>query len=281
MAFLCIFIGIILQRSFEQIREIRQFQYFDQYTHWMFAHLPGLRSQGASSIVIVLFPIIGTTAIIQSQLAGSLFGLFSLAFGLFIFVFCLGPEDTDRQVDAYLKAHENGDAAQCQEIASALIGEPASNATDQQINQVSRGILHQANDRIFAVIFWFVILGPMGALLFRLSSHTQAHSNSSLAAAAKKLQAIMAWPSAHLLAMAYALTGNYEGASAGFRSKMSQEDLGQCNYHTLITAGLGALKDCAPGEETACIRSTRGLVLRSLVVWLAIIALLTLIGWIS
>jgi len=46
-----------------------------------------------------------------------------------------------------------------------------------------------------------------------------------------------------------------------------------------VSAGLGALKDCEPGEETACIRATRGLVLRTLVVWLAVIAVLTLIGW--
>ncbi|VAW58644.1 hypothetical protein MNBD_GAMMA08-2756 [hydrothermal vent metagenome] len=51
--------------------------------------------------------------------------------------------------------------------------------------------------------------------------------------------------------------------------------------HTLITAGQGALKDCAPGEETACIRSARGLVLRTLIVWLAFISILTLMGWMS
>ena len=91
----------------------------------------------------------------------------------------------------------------------------------------------------------------------------------------------MAWPPAHLVAVGYALTGNYEGASAGFKGKQKKDELNESNYNTLVSAGLGALKNCAPGEETACIRSTRGLVLRTLIVWLALIALLTLMGWVS
>ncbi len=282
MAFLCILIGIILQRSLpHQLSPLRQFDWYDRYSQWMLAHLPGLTAQGLSSIIILLLPIILATGLLQSWMDDALFGLFSLAFGLIVFLFCLGPEDLDQQVDAYLQAHEDGDEELAHHYASLLIGEDAPRSPDQQIAEVMRGILHQANDRVFAVIFWFVLLGPVGALLFRLSSYTMGHSNPVLAEAAKKLQAVLAWAPAHLLAMAYALTGNYEGASDGFRNKTPQDDLSRCNYYTLVTAGLGALKDCGPGEETACIRSTRGLVLRSLVVWLAILAALTLIGWIA
>ncbi len=154
--------------------------------------------------------------------------------------------------------------------------------SDQQTVDVMRAVLHESNDRFFAVIFWFVVLGPLGALLYRLTSHTMRNSGSAtLAAAARQLQAILAWAPAHLVAMGYALTGNYEGAKQQFTSKSKQDDLYECNYHTLITAGQGALKDCAPGDETACIRSARALVLRTLVVWLAFIAILTLMGWMS
>ena len=153
---------------------------------------------------------------------------------------------------------------------------------DDSRHDVMHAILQESNDRIFSVIFWFMVLGPFGALLFRLTSYTMHTThNKTLNEAATKLQAIMAWAPAHLVAMGYALTGNYEGASQSFRDKTKQDDLSDCNNMTLLTAGLGALKDCSPGEETSCIRATRGLVLRTLVVWLAVIALLTLIGWAS
>ena len=160
------------------------------------------------------------------------------------------------------------------------MGDDASRSPDHQIIDVMQAILYQSNDRVFAIIFWFIVLGPFGALLFRLTSHTKIHSsNTTLNAAAKRLHAILGWAPAHLLAIGYALTGNYEGASASFRDKQSYNDLSESNYYTLLSAGLGALRDCAPGEETSCIISTRALVLRALIVWLAAIAALTLIGW--
>jgi len=147
---------------------------------------------------------------------------------------------------------------------------------------VIRGILHSANDRFFSVIFWFALLGPLGALLYRLSSHSRYTSNNTtIAKAARQLQAILAWVPAHLAAMAYALTGNYEGARLEFSSKNKQEDLADCNYHTLITAGQGALKDCDPGGEATCIRAAQSLVQRSLIVWLAVISILTLMDWMA
>ncbi|MCW8956549.1 MAG: regulatory signaling modulator protein AmpE [Gammaproteobacteria bacterium] len=282
MALICILIGLILERTLDSIREFRKFDWFNQYSQWMIKHLPGLIEQGASSIIILLLPLMIAMAIVQNTLDDIFFDLFSVVFGLAVFVYCLGPRDLNMEIDGFLDARENGDEEKAQQYASALIGKEASPAPDQQIADVMHAILHQSNDRIFAVIFWFVVLGPFGAILYRLTSYTMLFSvNKTLAAAAKKLQAILAWAPAHLVAMGYALTGNYEGATAGFRDKSKPDDLSLNNYNTLTRAGLGALKDCTPGEETACIRSTRGLVLRTLVVWLAIISILTLIGWMA
>lgn len=282
MALICILIGLILERTLDRIREFRKFHWFNRYSQWMIQHLPGLIEQGASSIIILLLPLMIVVAIVQNTLDNIFFDLFSVLFGLLVFVYCLGPRDLSVDIDGFLDARENGDEEKAQQYATAIMGEESSRAPDRQIADVMHAILYQSNDRIFAVIFWFVILGPFGAILYRLTSYTMLFSmNKTLAAAAKKLQAILAWPSAHLVSMGYALTGNYEGATAGFRDKSKPDDLSLSNYNTLTRAGLGALKDCTPGEETACIRSTRGLVLRTLVVWLAVISILTLIGWMA
>jgi len=153
---------------------------------------------------------------------------------------------------------------------------------NQQMVEVTRAILHEPNDRFFSVIFWFVVLGPLGALMYRLTSHTMRTSeNTTLGNAAAQLQAILAWAPAHLTAAGYAFTGNYEAAKQEFYAKTKQDTLTECNYLTLITAGQGAIKDCAPGDETACIGSARALVLRTLIVWLSVIASLTLTGVMS
>jgi len=282
MALICILFGIIFERVSDLLEKLRNFDWFDDYSRWLLKTLPGLSSQNLSSILILLLPIMLSVMLLQMWFEGSLLGLIDLLFGLVIFAFCLGPKDLNRQINRYLEARENGNVEAANSEASAIMQKDPPADPDQQIVEVMRAILHESNDRFFAVIFWFVLLGPFGALLYRLTSHTmRSTGNATLAKAARQFQAVLAWAPAHMVAMGYALTGNYEGAKQEFYSKNKQNDLYDCNYHTLITAGQGALKDCAPGEETSCIRSARGLVLRTLVVWLAFIAILTLIGWMS
>ncbi len=282
MALICILFGIIIDRFSDILENLRNFDWFDNYSAWMLKTLPGINSQHLSSILILLLPIMLVMILLQVWFDGRLFGLIDLLFGLTIFAFCLGPKDLNRQINHYLDARKDGDEEAANTLASAIMQKDAPENPDLQVVEVMRSILHESNDRFFAVIFWFIILGPFGALLYRLTSHTM-HStrNATLANAARQFQATLAWAPAHIVAMGYALTGNYEGAKKEFYSKNKQNDLYDCNYHTLITAGQGALKDCAPGEETACIRSARALVLRTLVVWLALVAVLTLIGWTS
>lgn len=280
MALICILIGIILERTTRSLEQWRQFHWYDHYSKWMTRRVPGLTSWGASSIVVLLLPVLLLVQLLDYSVEDTLFGLFSFLYSLAVLIYTLGPTDLDWEVDQYLTAREQGDEETANHMATRIMGKPASESPDQQIADVMHAILAQANNRLFAVIFWFVFLGPLGAMLYRLAWYTMTSSNHpTIAAAAGKLEAILAWAPAHLVAAGYALTGNYEGASQGFREKVKQENLNDCNTLTLVSAGLGALKDCAPGEETACIRATRGLVLRTLVVWLAVIAGLTLIGW--
>jgi len=282
MALICILFGIIFERFSEILEKYRNFSWFDNYTRWLLKTLPGIGSQNQSSIIILLLPIMLVVAGLQVWFDDRLLGLIAVIFGAVIFAFCLGPKDLSRQIDRYLEARESGDEEAANIEARAIMQAEPPADPDQQILEVMRGILHESNDRFFAVIFWFVLLGPFGALLYRLTSHTMRSSgNATLANAARQFQAMLAWAPAHVVAMGFALTGNYEGAKQEFYGKNKQNDLSDCNYHTLITAGQGALKDCAPGEETACIRSARGLVLRTLIVWLAFISILTLMGWMS
>ena len=282
MALICILFGIIFDRVSDILENFRNFDWFDGYTRWVLKTLPGISSQNLSSILILLIPVMLVVMLLQIWFDGRLLGLVELSFGLVIFAFSLGPKDLNRQINRYLEARESGDEQAASTEASAIMQKASPDNLDQQTVEVMRSVLHESNDRFFAVIFWFVVLGPFGAILYRLTSHTmRTTGNATLANAARQLQAILSWAPAHLVAMGYALTGNYEGAKKEFYGKNKQDDLYDCNYHTLITAGQGALKDCTPGEETACIRSARALVLRTLVVWLAIISLLTLIGWMS
>lgn len=281
MALICILLGLILERVLAEQRDLHSFRWFDAYSNWLMRHLPGMNSQGASSIIILLVPLLLPVLLLQNALDDKFNDLFSFLFGLAIFIYCLGANELDSDIDHYLDAREAGNEDLAARHASAITGKPASPALDQQIAEVMHGILSQSVPRIFAVIFWFLLLGPLGALLYRLTARAMINRDQTLHLAARKFEAMLAWAPTHIVAFGYALAGDFEGATHAYRVRQRQSDLANCNYQVLINAGLGALRECRPGEETACIRSTRGLVLRTLVLWLAIVAILTLAGWMS
>jgi membrane protein required for beta-lactamase induction len=283
MALICILFGIIFERVSDTLENLRNFDWYDRYSQWLLSTLPlNAGEQPKTSLLLMLLPLLLATGILQFWFAGSLLGLIELLFGIVVFAYSLGPLDINRQVDRYLAARENGDEAGARHEASLIMQQEAPDDPDQQTLGVMRAVLYESNDRFFAVIFWFVLLGPLGALLYRLTSHTMRTTQQPmLAMAASHLQAILAWAPAHLVAIGYALTGDYEGAKQEYSSKARHDDLREANYLTMITAGQGALKVCSPDEETACVRSARGLVLRALVVWLAAVAILTLTGLIA
>jgi len=67
-------------------------------------------------------------------------------------------------------------------------------------------------ERMFAVLFWFFLLGPVGALMYRLV-FIQAHTSKNDALAARWLWFIE-WPAVRLLGLSFALTGNFSGCMA-------------------------------------------------------------------
>jgi len=209
MALICILIGLILERTTRSLEEWRQFHWFDHYSKWIIRRVPGLTSWGASSIIVLLLPILLVIQLLDYSVEDTLFGLFAFIYSLAVLIYTLGPTDLDWEVDQYLAAREKGDEEKAQQLASRIMSRPASDSPDQQIADVMHSILAQANNRLFAVIFWFVILGPLGAMLYRLAWYTMTNNNHpTIATAASKLEAILAWAPAHLVAAGYALTGN-------------------------------------------------------------------------
>ena len=91
----------------------------------------------------------------------------------------------------------------------------------------------------------------------------------------------MAWLPARMLALGYALTGHFDGAIQAYRNRSLEVDLLQSNHEALVTTGMGALRYQRLTDEISCIRSARDLVTRSIIIWVAVLALLTLGGWLG
>lgn len=280
MALISIILGLMLDRMFLHLHELRDMSWFEYFAQKI-CHLTRYKLPPLQYILIITPPLLIVLGI-QYLLSGMLFNLPEFIFGILVLMYCLGPACLATDIEAYLHAREVGDDDEAFHYAGAITERAASTSPDQQTTDVTRAIFHVANERIFSAIFWFVILGPFGALLYRLTSELSKQVEQyDLAAFAGFIQAIMSYIPARMLAAGYAFTGNFDAAWHAYHDRIKSADIATSNYEVLISAGLGAMKDMEMKNEIASIHAAQALVMRSVMVWIAVLAVLTLGGWLQ
>jgi membrane protein required for beta-lactamase induction len=281
MALISIIIGLLFDRAFRHLHDLRDLSWFEYYTNSVTRWIR--TANGVILLIAVLLLPVLMIAAMQYLLSDFLHNLPYTIFAILAFVYCLGPACLSSDIEYYLDARRLGDEDEALHYAGVLTERAASSAPDQQTSDVTRAILHVANERIFAVIFWFVIIGPVGALLYRLTTNLskQDSENDSLNAVAILFQAVLSWVPARMLALGYALTGHFDGAWQAYRNRPYESDLALENYDVLVNTGMGALRDHEATDEISSIISAKNLVVRSILIWIAMLALLTLGGWLG
>jgi len=280
MALITIVLGLLLDRMFTHFHELRDMTWFEFYSQKV-----GLFTRNKMPPVqffLILTPPLLLILFTQLFLSGILFNILSFAFSIAAFIYCLGPACLISDIDAYLHARETGDDDEAFHYAGVITERAASTSPDQQTTDVTRAILYVGNERIFSVIFWFVLLGPFGALLYRLTSQiSKQQEHNQLAEFAEYIQGIMAFLPSRMLASGYALTGNFDAAYHAYKGRIRSSNISNSNYDVLVSTGFGAMKNMEMQDEIAAIHAAQALVMRSVMVWVAILALLTLGGWLQ
>lgn len=141
----------------------------------------------------------------------------------------------------------------------------------------------------FGVLFWFALLGPAGAVLYRLSSilsRRLSESSPGFQDAPGRIFHALNWLPARLTALTYAVAGNFEDAMLCWRTQStSWPDLEE---GVVLSAGAGAMGvKLGQGEEIGMgdaadaeqIDSAVSMIWRGLMVWLIVGLLLAVAGW--
>ena len=276
-------ISIILALAFDRLlrhwHDLRDLGWFEQYAASLDRNIR--LQNGAVKYVLVLLVPMTALLLLQYLLHGALFGIPYILFSIAVLIYCLGPDCILSDVDAYIDARRMGDDEEALHLACAISERPASAAPDQQTSDVIRAILFVANTRVFAVLFWFVLLGPAGAVMYRFSYHLSRLALGALSAFADTVQAVLSWAPARMLAAGYALVGNFDSAVLAYKNRPYEPDLSVSNYDILVNIGLGALRNIQINDEIEGIQAARNLVVRGVISWIGALALLTLGGWMA
>lgn len=289
MLLIAILLSLIAERFLGSMAEFRRFAWFHQYASAIRKGLSRLSYlNGPASVLLLLAPLLLVAALMDYYLS-NLWFLFGLAFAMLVLLYCFGPTDLEAEVEAFVDARARGDEESAIWHAGELLSGDLPTNSAQLTRHIIENILVEANERLFAVMFWFVLLGPAGALLFRLAQQLvkeAGESDDDFAEAAQRLHHLLAWPPARVSILAYALAGSFVESIHAWRSEPSVWP--ESTRRVLIAAGFGALRyeegEIDEGDDkqsVEMVNETLSLVRRAVLVFLSVIALLTLAGWMS
>jgi AmpE protein len=165
MAIIIIFIALVVERFFDW-SHLRRWRWFEKSLAWL-----GKRSTAWPVYVVfalAVLPPVLIVAALNHFLAGHLYGVLKLIFGVLVLIYCLGPMNFWAEAYACIGAVKNGDEQLAMGRAKKSFGLTVFDNPQAFHRALTNALFSEANCRVFAVLFWFLLLGPAGALLYRL-----------------------------------------------------------------------------------------------------------------
>jgi len=307
MHLIALLIGLAIERLATQLFHWRRLRWLDRIIDAGFNQAKRLRNWPALIPVILLALLLALPVFaVMYFLGDTLQGFTYLILAIIVLLFSLGPRDIGEEVAEYCKALESEDDDQIQMTAKAIIEGDVPEDARERIARVEAAVCVQANNRLFAVVFWFVILGavsgsigPLAAWIYRVTdlirrravfSATRGDDTDDcmerIQHAAEQLHGWLAWVPARLTALGYAAAGHADDAIAAIRAPTEERDdtTSEQSEHLLARVGVAALALQDRSDETITARGIRGaqaanqLVFRLLLMWAVVIAIMTLYG---
>ena len=252
------------------------------------AKTTGVANSSLRLLLLVGLPVLGVFVVLW-LLAPILFGLPVFLLSVALLLYSLGRGDFQILLKLYLNSWQRADLEGAYQHGRGFSAELCETGADNALQlhlSVRKAMFYQGFERWFAVVFWFVLAGPAAALayrlLFLLANDDQLKQQDRDRAAA--VLVYMEWLPVRLLALAFAVIGNFDSCIASvrehFKSQLPSAEL-------LDTVGMKALPVYLPegqvdGEQfiklaAEELSAVQHLLSRSLLVWVCVVAVLQLI----
>lgn len=215
-------------------------QYFAQISKWLPNQYPWM------TLMAIIVPLLLITWSLSLLLANIVFGFLTFLFHLVIFYNCLGPENPFYPANVRQSGNDVHSA-----VGSYFV---------------------KVNEGMFALIFWYILTGPIGVLLYKLCN--LCIKEETVADMAAYLFQLLNWLPARLTTLFYLVVGNFQQGFPRFMQMFWSSP--QKNDELLYEVGLLAAR--TKNDEVIQLIFAEHLVEQALIVYLVFIALFTLVA---
>ena len=299
MKFLALLAALLLEQARPLRQDNRVLAGLRGYARFLEGQFDGGEFRhGVIAWTLAVVPLVAATAAIHALLNGlSVFA--GLLWSIAVLYFTMGFRQFSHDFGEIEQALKAGDLAAARERLGRWRGESASDFGPGEIARVAieQGLL-ASHRHVFGTLFWFLALGPAGAVLYRcgtvLAGEWRAREGAGeFARFAARAFLWIDWVPARLTAAGFAIVGDFEDAVYCWRTQAAAWDPRADGV--ILAAGGGALgarlgdplhqhgalqyrPALGTGEEADAdtMTSTVGLVWRALVVWMFVVLLVTI-----
>lgn len=216
--------------------------------------------------------------------------LWQLALALVVLLFAFGPHAFEADLEAILSAP---DGAQ-REAAAQALGDDGE-TVKWNAPALGEATAYAALRRRFGMLFWFFVIGPFGALAYRLVRQLGHDDSLRLDTGAhdvsRQLANLLDWVPAQLLVFTLALVGHWDAVidawqrwhrqalpnswlrdGPGFLGAAARADI-----KVEVEGGDGYTEDHS--DALTELRRLRSALMRALLAWLSVVALIVIGSW--
>lgn len=232
--------------------------------------------------------------------AGDVMALFV---GALVLYFCIGNRSLEEHARAVSEPLSRGDLPRARQQLSRMVSRQTDNLDREGVAKATvESVLENASDAVLAPIFWFVVAGIPGVLLYRLANTLDAmwgYKNQQyryFGWAAARMDDLLNWLPARCCALSYAIVGNWNTAIRCWQQQAPLCD--SPNAGPVMSSGAGAmgirlggvayyhgeevnkpeLGNGRPANSEDIERAVK-LVRHTVVLWVGVIALIHLSTW--
>lgn len=222
---------------------------FVWYRSWAEAvaeRLGGSRAHGLIAALVVLVPTALLVLVVRYVL-GEIAWLLRFLFDVVVLAWCLDLYRMTDRAQGVAEALKAEDLPVASEHLRLLGARPAQERSEGAVARAAvETVLRQCSAAVIAPIFWFVLLGPVGAVIQRgvAMLHQlwwqRGEEGDEFGLALGAFEQLIGWIPARITAISYAFMGSFEDALRCWRYQAGVWS--DSNGATLLASGLGALQ---------------------------------------